>query len=66
VTSPEVLRSRRSPSNVVFQAQSTVKAKQEKSIRRRDSKQLDDRVNAQENTRKRMRDRVRWPDVFSR
>ena len=66
MTSPEVLRSRRSPSNVVFQAQSTVKAKQEKSIRRRDSKQLDDRVNAQENTRKRMRDRVRWPDVFSR
>lgn len=66
MTSPEVLRSHRSPSNVVFQAQSTVKAKQKKSIRRRDSKQLEDRVNAQENTGKRMRDRVRWPDVFSR
>ena len=59
MTSPEVLRSRRSPSNVMFQAQSTVKEKQEKNIRRRDSKRLKDRVNAQENTGKRMRDRIR-------
>jgi len=59
VTSPEVLRSRRSPSNVMFQAQSTVKAKQEKNIRRRDSKRLKDRVNAQENMGKRMRDHIR-------